>query len=148
MHLTNPKNQINPVSKSPYSPTYLLSPTATVPYNTNPLMNTKSYILVPALCKWVTSPLPPLLLLSSPAGRRNEVVLHDGGEMLFLGGRSCRAYIGPGSLWTTVGQAATRGQPRIMNPFRLVQYVPCCRQRCTEGQSSINILTNADYRTA
>lgn len=38
-------------------------------------MNTKSYILVPGLCKWVTSSLPPLLLLSSPAGRRNKVVL-------------------------------------------------------------------------
>lgn len=38
-------------------------------------MNTKSYILLPDLFKWVTSLLPPLLLLSSLAGRRNEVVL-------------------------------------------------------------------------
>lgn len=38
-------------------------------------MNTKSYILVLGLCKWVSSSLLSPLLLSSPAGRRNEVVL-------------------------------------------------------------------------
>lgn len=46
-------------------------------------MNTKSYILVPGPCKWVTSSLPPPLLLSSPAGRRNEVVLSAVEECYF-----------------------------------------------------------------
>lgn len=44
--------------------------------------NTKSYILVPSLCKWVTSSLPPSLL-SSLAGRRNEVVLSAVEECYF-----------------------------------------------------------------
>lgn len=65
---------------------------------------TKSYILVPGLCKWVTSSIPlPLRLAeetrsSSPRWRN-----------VISGSRSCRAYIGPGSLWTTVDWATTRG---------------------------------------
>lgn len=51
--------------------------------NHSPLMNTKSYILVPGLCKWVTSSIPLPLLLSSPAGRRNEVVLSAVEECYF-----------------------------------------------------------------
>lgn len=46
-------------------------------------MNIKSYILVPGLCKWVTSSTPLPLLLSSPAGRRNEVVLSSVEECYF-----------------------------------------------------------------
>lgn len=48
-----------------------------------PPTSTESYILVPGLCKWVTSSLPPPLLLSSPAGRRNEVVLSAVEECYF-----------------------------------------------------------------
>lgn len=69
----------------------------------NPL--TKSYILVPGLCKWVTSSF--FLLLSSPAGRRNEVVL-SAVEECYFGQQVLQGLYWP---WVSVDHARWTGPP-------------------------------------
>lgn len=78
---------------------------------------------MPGLCKWVTSSLPPPLRLAEET-RSSSLRWRN----VILGSRSCRAYIGPGSLWTTVDWATTRGHHCIVNFSWFVQLSqrPCC----------------------
>lgn len=76
-------------------------------------MNAKSYILVPSLCKWVTSSLPPVLLLFLSGWLKKRGRPHHGEEMLFWVASPAGAYIDP--RWATMDLSAIRGKPFFMN---------------------------------
>lgn len=107
--------------------------------NHSPLMNTKSYNLVPGLCKWVTSSIPLPLLLSSPAGRRNEVVL-SAVEECYFGQQVLQGLYWP---WVSVdhcGLGHHQGAP-VSCDFKLIcttaLKASTCASRCAWKYSDI-----------